>query len=248
MRGEPRFFSDWDRTLMLHYEVEPAALQPFVPFELDVRERKAYVSMVAFTMRDLRPRNGGPLAKLLFKPVATHEYLNVRTYVRHASGEPGIYFLAEWLPNKLSLLTGRPLFGLPYRLGKLRYQHDHENGMLRGEVQAWRGTGSLRYHATLPDNASFKSAPAGTLTEFLMERYTAFTHWLGWRRCFRVWHEPWSQCDVDVVIEGNSLLHLTGSWARRSRYTGAHYSPGARGVWMTSPANASASAQSLAAA
>ncbi len=51
----------------------------------------AYVSLVAFTMRGLRPRLGGAA---LLKPIATHEFLNVRTYVKHR-GERGIYFLAD---------------------------------------------------------------------------------------------------------------------------------------------------------
>jgi len=91
--GEPLFLADWERVLMLHYEVEPDALQRVVPFELDLRDGRAFVSAVAFTMRGMRPRVGGRFAAWLFKPIATHEFLNVRTYVRHR-GESGIYFLA----------------------------------------------------------------------------------------------------------------------------------------------------------
>ncbi len=58
-RGEPLFLADWDRTLMLHYEIAPELLQPFVPFELDLWNGRAHVSLVAFTMRGLRPRRGG---------------------------------------------------------------------------------------------------------------------------------------------------------------------------------------------
>ncbi|MFZ4767759.1 MAG: DUF2071 domain-containing protein [Roseimicrobium sp.] len=112
------FVADWERTLMLHYEVSPTVLQPLVPFALDVRDGKAYVSLVAFTMRGLRLRDCGWLGRLPFLPIATHEFLNVRTYVRHR-GDGGIYFLAEWLPNPLSVALGRPVFGLPYRWGRL---------------------------------------------------------------------------------------------------------------------------------
>ncbi len=237
MRGEPFFYADWDRTLMLHYEVPPQALQPFVPFELDLKDGNAYVSLVAFTMRDLRPRLGGLLSRLLFRPIATHAFLNVRTYVRHA-GESGIFFLAEWLPNRLSVLLGRPVFGLPFRHGRLCCQHLHERGTLHGSVEAARGSGTLRYKAALPDRVTFKPGGHGTLTEFLMERYTAFTTWLGWKRRFRVWHEPWPQCGVDATIEDDSLLHLTGDWARKARFIGANYSPGVQRVWMTRPARA----------
>lgn len=179
------FQADWDRTLMLHYEVAPEKLQPFVPFPLDLRDGKAYVSLVAFTMRGLRPRCGGWLAALPFRPIATHGFLNVRTYVKH-KGRHGIYFLAEWLPNLLSVMMGRPVFGLPYRWGKLDYLHEHERGILFGSVRARDGRGTLRYRARV--GRTFAPCEGGSLTEWLMERYTAFTQWCGWKRCFRVHH------------------------------------------------------------
>src|SRR5258708_319413 len=89
--GEPLFLADWDRVLMIHFEVEPEALQQAVPFELDLNNGRAFVSVVAFTMRSMRPRLGGRLAALLMRPIATHEFLNVRTYVQNA-GETGIFF------------------------------------------------------------------------------------------------------------------------------------------------------------
>lgn len=217
---------------MLHYEVAPEKLQPFVPFPLDVRDGKAYVSLLAFTMRGLRPRRGGRFMKWLFRPIATHELLNVRTYVKHG-GERGIYFLAEWIPNLLSVSLGRPAFGLPYRLGRLEYLHEHERGVLFGDVHAWGGRGRLRYRAKTGN--AFAPCAKGSLTEWLMERYTAFTEWRGWKRCFRVAHEPWPQCAVEAEIFDDSLLALTGDWARYARFIGANYSPGVWHVKMSAP-------------
>src|SRR5438105_12235897 len=95
VRGEPLLLSDWDRALFMHFEVDASALQAESPFALDLREGKAYVSLVAFTMRRMRPRLGGKIAEWCFKPLGTDELLNLRTYVRHRN-ETGIYFLAEW--------------------------------------------------------------------------------------------------------------------------------------------------------
>jgi uncharacterized protein len=229
------FLADWDRTLMLHYEIPPEKLQPFVPFPLDVRNGKAYVSLVAFTMRGLRPRRGGRLAALAFQPIATHELLNVRTYVKHR-GERGIFFMAEWIPHLLSIPLGRPLFGLPYRWGKVDYLHDHDCGVLFGDVRARGGHRALRYRANVGHD--FVPCAKGSLAEWLMERYIAFTEWRGWKRCFRVWHEPWLQCPVDAEVLEDSLLALAGEWARYARFIGANYSPGLRGVHMSWPAAA----------
>src|SRR4051812_13353145 len=114
LRGEPLFYSAWRRALFIHYEVEAELLQRDVPFPLDLREGRAHVSLVAFTMQGLRPRWGGKATTYLFAPIATHELLNVRTYVR-CGDEAGIYFLAEWIPNRLSAWLGPRSFGLPYR-------------------------------------------------------------------------------------------------------------------------------------
>src|SRR3954471_14336526 len=95
LQGEPLFLADWEQVVMIHYEVNAAALQQVVPFQLDHWDGRAFVSAVAFTMRRMRPRIGGRLAELMFKPISTHDFLNVRTYVRH-NAEPGIFFLAEW--------------------------------------------------------------------------------------------------------------------------------------------------------
>src|SRR5204863_4940135 len=144
--GEPLFLAAWQRSVFLHYEADPALLQRQVPFALDLREGRAFVSLVAFTLWRMRPRLGGLLSEWLFKPIASHEFLNVRTYVRQ-DGEPGIFFLAEWLSNPLSVRLGPRTFGLPYRFGRLRYKHIHEDGEMLGSVTA--NEGKLEYRAAI---------------------------------------------------------------------------------------------------
>src|SRR5262245_34540381 len=147
-RGEPLFIADWERVLMIHFETDADVLQRDVAFPLDLRDGRAYVSLVAFTMRGMRLRFCGWLGAWLCKPIGTHEFLNVRTYVRHGE-EPGIYFLAEWLPNLLCLWLGPITFGLPYRHGRIEYTHLHEKGQIHGIVQSARDEGCLCYSAAI---------------------------------------------------------------------------------------------------
>ncbi|MDB6139860.1 MAG: hypothetical protein JWO94_2932 [Verrucomicrobiaceae bacterium] len=232
-RFEPVLLADWSDAVFLHYAVKPEILQPFVPFPLDLRDGLAYVSLVAFTMRGMRPRRGGKWSAALFKPIATHAFLNVRTYVTH-KGEPGIYFLAEWLPNKLSVCLGPPVFGLPYRHGHTHYQHDPALGFEGSIVDAATGA-ALRYRAGPVQVEAMPVAEAGSLDEFLLERYSAFTTLLGLRRRFRVWHPAWQHMKLDAVIQDNALLECTGTWFRGARFIGAHYAPGFRDIWMGRP-------------
>lgn len=232
--GEPLFYADWLRAVFIHYEADPEALQRETPFELDLDDGRACVSLVAFTMRDMRLRIGGRLAAFLMKPIATHEFLNVRTYVRHQN-ETGIYFLAEWLSNPFSVLLGPLTFGLPYRLGRLEYQHEDETGDLHGAVSVPKKSSRLEYVATLAPNDGFQPCAAGSREEFLMERYTAFTERNGVRRFFRIWHPPWPQAPAQIRMLDESLLATNWPWFKSAKLIGANFSPGVRRVWMGRP-------------
>jgi uncharacterized protein YqjF (DUF2071 family) len=228
--GEPMFYARWDGAVFIHYEADPATLQRDVPFDLDLREGRAFVSIVAFTLARMRPRIGGRFGEWLFKPIATHEFLNVRTYVRYR-GEPGIYFLAEWLSNPLSVRLGPRTFGLPYKFGRLIYDHARVRGEIRGNIEAREGR--LSYQGKMAGN-SFAPSETESLTEFLLERYTAFTCHGKRRRLFRVWHEPWPQKPVEIDTNADDLLASTGNWWETAEYVGANYSPGVE-VWMGRP-------------
>lgn len=212
--------SDWLRTVFVHYEVDPDILHRLVPFELDVRDGKAYVSLVAFTLENLRLR-----IPARFRILPNHRFLNVRTYVRRG-GEPGIYFLAEWLDYRPAVLTGPRLYGLPYRFGSLDYAHDRRVIQEKGLPLALDvAHGSLDYVPAAP----------GSSEEFLVERYTAFTKRGHTERLFRVGHAPWPIAPVDVHVTDDRLLRTTGPWLDHARRAGAHYSPGVRGVSISAP-------------
>jgi uncharacterized protein YqjF (DUF2071 family) len=230
VRGEPMFYARWDRAVFIHYEADPAALQRNVPFELDLRDGRAFVSIVAFTLQRMRPRIGRRLGEWLFKPIATHEFLNVRTYVRQAS-ERGIYFIAEWLSNPLSVRLGPRSFGLPYHFGRIDYNHAHDGEALRGCIQAHEGR--LIYEGKVRGE-KFETCDPESTTEFLLERYTAFTQHRNRARLFRVWHSPWPQAQAQIEVSDATLIASTGEWWRSAECIGANYSPGAE-VWMGRP-------------
>jgi uncharacterized protein YqjF (DUF2071 family) len=237
--GEPLFYAKWDNVAFIHYETDPQELQSCVPYDLDCYHGRAFVSLVAFTMRGMRPRFGGRIGELLLRPIATHNFLNVRTYVRY-KGEPGIYFMREWLSSRMAAWLGPWSFGLPYRSGRIEYQPSRGYGLAGAHEprQEWRGkveasAGSFHFCTTFRRNDFDVCAPE-SLDEFLLERYTAFTHFRKRRRFFRIWHEPWEQGPAQIQITTDSLIHSTGQWWRGTRCIGANYSPGVT-VWMGWP-------------
>ena len=218
--------ADWAPAVFIHYAVEPDALQPLVPFPLDLHDGRAYVSVVAFVQHGLRPKVGGRVGALLSRPLANHPFCNVRTYVI-VDGEPGIYVLAEWIPNRLAALLGPPLYGLPYRLGRLHYDIE-DAAHLTGDVRG--GSGVFRFHA----RRSYADVDHA-LSGFLVERYTAFTVRGRTPLRFRIDHEPWVTVPLDVDVQDDSLLSKTGSWPKRACLVCGHHSPGLRDVQIGRP-------------
>src|SRR6266566_1531835 len=83
VKGDPFLIAHWDRVAFLHFLISPHKLRPLVPapFELELYEGQACVSLVALTMRRFRPFRRSSLLAWLFRPLARQYFLNVRTYV-----------------------------------------------------------------------------------------------------------------------------------------------------------------------
>jgi len=232
LEGKPTFLADWVDAVFIHYQVNPAALQECVPFEPDLFEGNAYVSMVAFFQRRFRPSFAESRMGWLGTAFANHAFLNLRTYVQRGD-ETGIYFMAEWVASAPALWIAPRIYGFPYRLGRLDFEHTPERGRLCGKATA---SGSFEYEAELDRDVRFGPCPSGSLDEFLVERYTAFTQRGDRKRVFRIWHEPWVLTPFHIQIRCDDLLKNAGAkWFVDSEPAGAHFSFGVRDVWIGRP-------------
>lgn len=200
------FLADWTEMVFIHYAVDPFVLRRAVPpdLKIDLYDGRAYVSLVAFTQRRLRFWRGGRFAALLTAPLATHEFLNLRTYV-HADGQRAIFFLSEWIPNRLAVLIGPRAYGLPYRLARVKYRDDFDRASVAGHVSTALGR-EFRFRGRYERMCPAVAAEPKTLAYFLLERYAAFTFRNGILRRFEIDHEPWPQTPLEVQIIDTSLL------------------------------------------
>ncbi|MEW6160386.1 MAG: DUF2071 domain-containing protein [Verrucomicrobiota bacterium] len=234
VKGEPTLLADWSRVVFIHFEVEPAILQREVPFDLELHHGRAYVSLVCFTVLRLRLRFGGRIARALFRPFLTRELFNVRTYVREGN-ETGIFFLAEWMTNRLVVPLAPITYGLPYRYGRLHYENHPECGRIFGEIRDGFKPVRFSYESSVPGAMELAESIPGSVDEFLLEQYSAFTQQGRRRRFYRVWHEPWLQTSINLQIRDQTLLEANWPWFKTARLAEAHYTPGVMDVWIGRP-------------
>src|SRR5581483_12444548 len=105
-----KYYQEWNQALFLHWKVPLAVLRKYVPEQLHIDDFNGdyYVSLVAFTMQKIRPRNL-PAVKFLSN---FHE-INIRTYIDNGN-KKGVYFLSMEAGKLLSTFVAKKLSGLPY--------------------------------------------------------------------------------------------------------------------------------------
>lgn len=232
--NRPLFLCNWVDAVFMHYQVEIDDLHSEIPFELDLYDGRAYISLVAFTMEKFRFNLGGMLGQLLTLPFSVQKYFNIRTYVRHEKGN-GIYFINEWISNRVCSVIGRLMYGRPIHFGHLSYSNRFESGKLRGALVYNHFNGYFKFQAKVDSKEDFHQFESDTLGDFLGERYIAYVKEHGKKKYFRIWHHPWSQIPIKLEKIEDGLLEKVGSWAKKLSFIGANYSPGVYGVWMGRP-------------
>lgn len=178
----------WHHLLFLHWTTDAKRLSALLPrhLEPDLFEGRAYVGLVPFTMRRVRPRvlPGLPFAPQLYENF--HE-TNVRTYVRDRQGRSGVWFFSLDAANFPAVLAARSWFRLPYFYAAMSVRATPRHFAPRIEYSSRRLWPDSRQKSKndktqigcdikiqIEKDAPFR-AEAGSLEEFLVERYALFS-------------------------------------------------------------------------
>jgi uncharacterized protein YqjF (DUF2071 family) len=216
---------DWHDLLFVHWSVSGSALRPLVPpaLELDTFGGRAYVGLVPFGMRGVRPSWAPALPG-----VSDFLEVNVRTYVRHPSGGPGVWFFSLDAANRLAVLAARALWHLPYHHATMSLSRDPVGGAI-----AYRS--ARRPPGPRPAGCAVRYRPLGepspcepgTLDHFLIERYVLYCRRGGRLERGQVRHEPYPAQPAEVLSLEETLLAASGV-PRPDEPPLAHYARGVR--------------------
>lgn len=170
--GRPFGYQRWNHLFFAHWEVAAELVQATLPRGLfvDTYAGRAFVGIVPFFMQRIRLLGTPPLPWLSW-----FLELNVRTYVHDGNGRSGVWFYSLDCNQPLAVALARSRFCLPYfsarmsareTAGRVQYE------CLRRGVDgaAWRYD-----YAAHPEADSAREAVAGSLEQFLVERYALFS-------------------------------------------------------------------------
>jgi hypothetical protein len=140
--------------------VELSELKKFVPkeLEIDLFDEKPWISVVAFTMEKIRPKNLPS-----FPPISNFDEINIRTYVK-SNNKTGVYFLSIEGGKSLSCKVAKEISELPYRFSKIKRsenQYESNNSKFNDK---------LNIQFTVGKEITKKSK----LDKWLTERYALF--------------------------------------------------------------------------
>ncbi|MCB0213158.1 MAG: DUF2071 domain-containing protein [Anaerolineae bacterium] len=205
----PVMYQSWRDLLFLHWEYDAEAIQQTLPpgLTVDTFEGKAYLGIVPFFMRNVRPR---------FCPsvpgISHFMETNLRTYVFDSRGVAGVWFYSldanQWLAVKLA----RMFFKLPYFYATMRAKHDPSGQEVDYYVGRKEAAESLHSRFQYRSRGEIRHAEPGTLEFFLVERYILFAYAEKTQQLStgQVYHTPYPIVDTEVPEWDSRLLKLDG--------------------------------------
>lgn len=193
----------WRALLFLHWPVPVQVLRPLVPprLQLDTFDGVAYVGLVPFAMRRVRP--WWSPERVAFDFLET----NVRTYVHVDGQDPGVYFFSLDASSRVAVAVARRQFGLPYHSARMRLTRDGD--VLTYASQRLGGGRPRSLVRAVPGEHLGPSAP-GTLEHFLLERYILHVEGRGGLMQGRVHHTPYPAQRAQVLEIGDELVTSAG--------------------------------------
>lgn len=203
----------WEDLLFAHWEIDPAIMRKLVPAQLplDLFEDKAYIAVVPFRMRGIRPRFFPAVPWL-----SAFDELNVRTYVT-IDGKPGVYFFSLDAANPVGVWLGCNWFHLPYRNARMACLPDGA-GIRYYSHRTHRGASAAEFISDYRPTGPVYAAQPGSLEHWLTERYCLYSiNPRGQVYRGEIHHKPWPLQPAQANISLNTMTAEYGLRLPRNR-------------------------------
>jgi uncharacterized protein YqjF (DUF2071 family) len=206
----------WHDLLFMHWPVPAEALREAIPpmLGVDTFDGRAWVGIVPFVMRGVRPRWLPAVPGLSAFPE-----LNVRTYVyergrgSRTAGKPGVWFFSLDAGQPVAVRLARFAFRLPYFDARMTAATGADGAVRYVSHRTHSGAPEADFRARYRPIAPPSTEPDG-LTQFLTERYFLYAARSGGGNATRagariyrgeIHHRPWPLQPAEAQVETNTL-------------------------------------------
>lgn len=179
-----KFYQEWNNAIFFHWQVDLVVLKEFVPDEIEIElfEGNPWVSMVAFTMEKMRPKNFPSLP-----PISDFDEINIRTYVKY-KGKSGVYFLSIEGGTDISCRLAKSISELPYRYSKMT----RNKNCFQSNNSNYGDNLNVRFEI---GNELTKKEP---IDIWLTERYALFQETEKSINAFEIHHVEWPINEINI--------------------------------------------------
>lgn len=190
------YFQEWHQTVFLHWEVPVYFLEEYIPkgIELDTYRNMAWISLVAFEVKNMRLRNLPP-----FPFISDFKEINLRTYVIK-DDKPGIYMFSIETNKLAEVLLTRLFIGLPYQKSKIK--KTVKRILSTNKIQKQRLDVTIGKIKPLKEKS--------TLDYWLTERHALYENCADTICRFDIHHKEWDLKELNVTI--NDISYKAGKY------------------------------------
>ena len=203
--SRPFLTARWADVLLLTFQAPEDLIRRLVPagVEPDRWNGATHVSLVALAMHDVRVR-GWPIPGF-----SSHLQVNFRTYIRYR-GEPGVWFIREFVPSRLLAAVAWLTFGEPFGTAPIAVRVAEQDTTIRVSYQL--GRPELGWHVTMAGSRHRYVPAPDSAAHYFKERVLACrVRRDGRLAVFHVAHPPWEVRDVSAVDYRLDFGFLYGS-------------------------------------
>lgn len=157
----------WRDMLFAHWPLDPGTVREQLPdsLEVDSRDGRAWLGVVAHRMADIRPR---------FSPIGrSFVEVNLRTYVRKGD-RTGVYFFSLDASDRLAVAIARRLWGLSYYRAESSIS-SRGAGFVVESRRTHRDVPTTRFEAEYAPLETPDAPDRDSLAAFLTDRYRLFS-------------------------------------------------------------------------
>lgn len=210
-----KYYQEWNQVVFLHMQVSKEYLRRLVPenLELDDYQGDCFISIVLFTMENVRPRY---LPAVNF--ISDFHELNIRTYVK-SDGKNGVYFLNIEGEKWISCFLAKTLSGLNYKKSIMRR---HDNAY---HSKNTKDASSAYVKYKVGDEVVEKS----TFDKWITERYCMYNVIGGKKYRYDIHHVEWPIYTIEVEEVSLHYPHYDIQIDSPDNLL-LHYSPGVKVV------------------